>query len=187
MKLFTIGHSAHSIEKLVALLKSQKIQTLVDVRSIPSSRYHPQFRKRNLEQALKAENIGYRFLGQQLGGRPTDPSCYPDGLSPDKRQKPWPRPDYNAMMEREWFAQGMEQLLIIAGQGDTAILCSEEDPARCHRHQLIAQHLKREHPEVEVWHIRGNGTLVSAADIFAANSGQQLVVIENTKTEDRKK
>lgn len=173
-QLYTIGHSAHSLEKLVALLKSHDIQTLVDVRSVPSSRYHPQFRKRNLERSLDEQNIRYIFLGQQLGGRPTDPSCYPNGLLPDKSQKFWPRPDYNAVMEREWFIQGMEQLLTTAKQEATAILCSEEDPAHCHRHHLIARYLQRHHPELEVWHIRGNGALVNAADMFAANSGRQL-------------
>ncbi|MGD9369599.1 MAG: DUF488 domain-containing protein [Desulfobacteraceae bacterium] len=108
LKLFTIGHSAHPIEKFIELLKLHHIHMLVDVRSVPASRFYPQFRKRALTRTLAEQDIQYVFLGQQLGGRPTDPTCYKDGLLPEKHQKPWPKPDYAKVMQREWFIGGIE-------------------------------------------------------------------------------
>jgi len=68
MKLFTIGHSAHSLEKLVHLLDENGVIMLVDVRTTPASRYQPQFNKANLEQLLPQHYIQYVFAGKCLGG-----------------------------------------------------------------------------------------------------------------------
>lgn len=165
VRLFTIGHSAHALEKFVNLLELHGIQTVVDVRSVPTSRFHPQFSKRNLARALARQEIQYVFFGQELGGRPSDPTCYADGVLPEKGTKPWPKPDYVQMASRDWFIQGVERLLRYAVDQPTAILCSEEDPTHCHRHFLIAEYLAQHHPDIEVLHIRGNGTLLSAGDI----------------------
>ena len=166
MYLYTIGHSAHPIEKFIDLLQMHTIQNLVDVRSVPASRFHPQYRKRNLERSLAECNISYVFWGQTLGGRPMDPACYPDDKLPDKRQKPWPRPDYERMTSRPWFIQSIANLLQLAEQSPTAILCSEEDPLHCHRHWLIDKYLHQHHPEVNVLHIRGDGNIHQVATLF---------------------
>ena len=68
-------------------------------------------------------------------------------------------------MKREWFINGIERLLEMADEQTTAILCSEENPAQCHRHHLIAKYIMAEHPEVNVRHIRGDGTVFGAAAI----------------------
>jgi uncharacterized protein (DUF488 family) len=44
-------------------------------------------------------------------------------------------------------------------------MCSEENPAQCHRHHLIAKYLIAHHPEVTIQHIRGDGTAYGAATI----------------------
>jgi uncharacterized protein (DUF488 family) len=165
VQLFTIGHSAHTLEKFVNLLELYGIQVVVDVRSVPASRFHPQFSKRNLARALARHKIKYVFLGQELGGRPSDPTCYAGGVLPEKGTKPWPRPDYVQMVKRDWFIQGVEQLLQYAVDRPTAVLCSEEDPACCHRYFLISEYLGRHHPDIEVLHIRGNGTLLNRDEI----------------------
>jgi uncharacterized protein (DUF488 family) len=165
VQLFTIGHSAHASEKFINLLELHGIQTVVDVRSIPVSRFHPQFSKRNLSHSLARQEIQYVFLGQELGGRPSDPTCYAGGVLPERGAKPWPRPDYAQVVKRAWFIQGVEQLLHYVVDQPTAILCSEEDPARCHRHFLIAEYLGQHHPDIEVLHIRGNGTLLGADEV----------------------
>ena len=69
IQLFTIGHSAHPIEKFLLLLKKYEIILVADIRSMPTSRYHLQFRKKPLTDALTREGISYVFLGQKLGGR----------------------------------------------------------------------------------------------------------------------
>lgn len=76
MKLFTIGHSNHNLEKFIRLLEDNSINTLVDVRSAPYSRYNPQFNKEILESSLSQRTIQYAYAGKYLGGRPSDPSCY---------------------------------------------------------------------------------------------------------------
>jgi uncharacterized protein (DUF488 family) len=160
MQLFTLGHSAHRLEKFLALLGQYGIRTLVDVRSVPASRYHPQYNKLTLEHTLGEQGIRYVFAGRELGGRPSDPACYPGGKLPVKGQANPPRPDYAEMMKRDWFVQGIESLLSLAAEQPTAILCSEEDPAHCHRQHLIVAYLQQHHPQVEILHIRGNGTIM---------------------------
>ena len=53
----------------------------------------------------------------------------------------------------------------LAGQQTTCILCAEKDPASCHRHHLIARYLLEQYPEVTIWHILGDGSLVDARSI----------------------
>jgi uncharacterized protein (DUF488 family) len=161
MELYTIGHSAHPIEVFVGLLRLHQVRLVVDVRSIPASRFHPQYGKKRLADSLAEAGLGYTYLGEALGGRPGDPALYPDGM----RRQPgdrFPRPDYTRVAQRPDFLQTIDRLLALAAAERTAILCSEEDPARCHRHLLIAAYLAVHAPEVRVWHIRGSGALEDA-------------------------
>jgi len=168
MRLLTIGHSNHSLETLVELLEQHGVRTLVDVRSAPYSRYNVQFNKERLQQALGQYGLAYVFEGGSLGGRPSDPTCYRSGVVPDEDADYLAEVDYAEVMKRPWFLRGIERLLKLARAEPTAILCSEEDPARCHRHHVIACHLLAEHPEVDVQHIRGDATVVSARSIEAS-------------------
>lgn len=163
LELVTIGHSAHPIERFLSLLQMHGVQQLVDVRSVPGSRFHPQYNQRRLESALQAAGIRYLYLGDVLGGRPTDPTVYPDGKPSAPSARPPKPPVWERVMERDWFQGGIEQLLQAAGQARTVILCSEEDPARCHRHHLIAAYLSLRHPEVKVLHVRGSGEVEPAS------------------------
>ena len=165
MKLFTIGHSNHSLESFLRLLEENGVMTLVDVRSMPYSRYNPQFNKENLESALPQHDIQYAFAGKYLGGRPTDPSCYKSRQLPAEGADYLHEVDYAEVMKREWFIKGIERLLELADEQTAAIMCSEENPAQCHRHHLIAQYLIANYPEVKVRHIRGDGTVFSAVVI----------------------
>jgi uncharacterized protein (DUF488 family) len=162
MDLYTIGHSTQTIEHFLSLIEQHAIRVLVDVRSTPASRFHPQFGQRRLEASLAGAGIRYEYLGQALGGRAADPSVYPDGLGPTPGERPPRQPDYALVMQRSWFIDGVRRLIEIAGSERTAILCSEEDPARCHRQSLIAVYLAGSTPDVHVWHIRGSGALEDA-------------------------
>ncbi len=165
IKLFTIGHSNQPLEKFIQLLEDNSIMTLVDVRTAPYSRYSPQFNKENLDAALREHDIQYAFAGKYLGGRPADPNCYKSRRLPDENADYLHEVDYPEVMKREWFIKGIERLLEMADEQTTAILCSEENPAQCHRHHLIAKYLMAHHPEVKVKHIRGDGTVYGAASI----------------------
>ena len=135
------------------------IRQLVDVRSTPASRFHPQFNQKRLEASLNEQGIDYVYLGDRLGGRPSDPSCYPAAAIPAKGKNPHPVPDFTEVMKRPWFQEGIQELLGLIPNKRTAILCSEEDPAFCHREALIAAYLRQTHPEITTLHIRSTGEL----------------------------
>ena len=168
MRLFTIGHSNHTIDKLVRLLADNGVDLLVDVRTAPYSRFSPQFNKENLEAALLRPGIEYAHAGKYLGGRPSDPACYKSRMLPPEGTDYLHEVDYPEVMQREWFIKGIDRLFELAAEKTIAIMCTEEDPAECHRHHLIAQYLMGEHPEVEIQHIRADGTVYGARSIHTS-------------------
>jgi len=113
MKLYTIGHSNHSLDKLIRLLEDNGVMTVVDVRSAPYSRYNAHFNKENLESALSQRTIQYAFAGKYLGGRPSDPSCYKSRTLPEEGADYLHEVDYPEVMKREWFVKGSEVFLRI--------------------------------------------------------------------------
>lgn len=185
MKIFTIGHSNHSFEKLLDLLEENNISMLVDVRSAPYSRYNPQFNKEYLEKNLPKHWIEYSFAGQYLGGRPSDPSCYKSRKIPDAGSDYLHEVDYPEVMKRQWFKQGIERLIELLDEYMIAIMCSEEDPAECHRHHLIVKYLMVEYPEIDIKHIRGDGNVIGAKAITKSldcETAQQISMFESEKS-----
>jgi hypothetical protein len=78
-ELFTIGHSTHSWEKFLELLRQHRIETVADVRSSPYSQFNPHFNREPLQLALRQQGISYVFLGEELGARRSEPECYVNG------------------------------------------------------------------------------------------------------------
>lgn len=155
--LFTIGHSNHEQEVLLELLREHAIEVLADVRSQPWSRYTPQFNTDPLQAALRGVGIQYLFLGDQLGGRPEGVEFYDDqGYVL-----------YYRVAESAQFRAGVARLLEGIQTRRVALMCSEEDPAVCHRFLLVSRVLASE--EVEIQHIRGDGRLQPDAELRAAS------------------
>lgn len=147
LTLYTIGHSNHTLDRFVGLLRRHHVERLVDVRSHPYSRWAPQFRKRALAEGLLGAGMSYVFLGDVLGGRPAgDEYNGPDG-----------KVDYALRSQALDFIDGLETLLVLGSERPTAVMCAEEDPERCHRRALIAPALRAR--DVQVAHIRGDGRL----------------------------
>jgi uncharacterized protein (DUF488 family) len=144
--VYTVGHSNVPAERLLGLLSQHGITAIADVRSQPYSRYNPQFNREVLAGALKVAGIGYVYLGQELGARSDDPTCYRDG-----------RAQYALMAQTPLFARGIERLLAGMETHRVAILCAEKEPLGCHRTILIARYL-HEHG-VGVRHILEDGSL----------------------------
>ncbi|MSQ09921.1 MAG: DUF488 domain-containing protein [Dehalococcoidia bacterium] len=144
--LYTIGHSAHPAERFLMLLLQHGIKTLVDVRTLPYSHYHPQFRRASLEDLIPAIGIHYVYLGKELGGRPTGAHLMTaDG-----------RPDYRRMALLPAFKDALEQVLTLATAAPIPhLMCSEQDPLKCHRCNLIAHEVRDR--GVRVLHIRKYG------------------------------
>jgi hypothetical protein len=156
LPVYTIGHSNVPIARLITLLKDSGIEALVDVRSRPFSSYVPQFNKQNVEKTLEEAGISYTFLGDRLGGYPSDATCY--SVDPKTGQR---KPDYDVIAGKPWFKAGLDELSQIAKATKTALMCSEEEPGKCHRHRLIAKALSSR--GFQVLHIRGTGTVQLAA------------------------
>jgi len=135
IEVCTVGHSTRSSEEFGAILMTHKIKVLVDVRSFPGSRRYPQFNKTNLAEALS--DIGITYVhSPSLGGR-RKPNV-------DSKNTAWKNASFRAyadFMETEEYKQGIEELLAVAGQDRTAIMCAEAVWWRCHR-SLIADYLK---------------------------------------------
>ncbi len=161
--VWTIGHSTHPADGLVGLLRGQRIEVLADVRTQPYSRHNPQFRKEYLRASVEQAGLRYVFLGAELGGRPPEPEFY------DTRG----HARYDLVAETERFQAGLARLLTGAASYRVAVMCSEEDPARCHRRLLVTRALTGRGAEVR--HIRGDGSVVTEAELSdgeAADSGQ---------------
>ncbi len=152
MEVLTIGHSDHTIDGFVRLLRRHGVAKVVDVRSVPYSGVTKSFSPGTLERILRECGIGYLYLGKHLGGRPVGDKYY------DDRDHVL----YSVLSRTEFFQEGMAKLLETARESRTAVMCGEEDPSDCHRHRLIGRVLGER--GVRVLHIRGNGSLQTAED-----------------------
>lgn len=135
LKVWTIGHSTRDIDEFISLLNENQIEAVADVRSLPGSRKFPQFNAENLAESLPAVGIEY-IPFKQLGGRRK--------ASKDSPHTVWRHPafrGYADYMDAEDFRKGIDDLLQLARQKRTAIMCSEAVWWRCHR-SMIADYLK---------------------------------------------
>lgn len=144
--IFTIGHSNMSIEEFIDLLKNNKIELLVDVRSSPYSKYVSHFNRQDIHKSLNDVGIKYSYLGNKIGGKPAEKKYYTDG-----------KVDYSLIEKGKPFEEGLSELMELAIEKKTVIMCSEEDPQKCHRHMLITPNLTKH--DFVVFHIRKNGIL----------------------------
>ena len=129
--MYTIGHSTRSGEEFLAVLEAYGIELLVDVRRLPGSRRLPQFDSATLSESLAARGIDYCWIAT-LGGRRR-----PTASSPSTG---WRHPAFRAYADyvvTEEFAEGLFEMLMLAGGRRTAIMCAEVLWWRCHR-RLIA-------------------------------------------------
>jgi Uncharacterized conserved protein len=144
MKLWTLGHSTHSIEEFLELLRAHGIRQLVDIRTLPGSRRHPQFNQENLEASLGAANIKYRHM-KGLGGlrKPKADSINTGWKNSGFR-------GYADYMQTAEFEEQLKRLLEWSEELPTAVMCAEALPWKCHR-SLLADALDAH--KVEVRHI----------------------------------
>jgi uncharacterized protein (DUF488 family) len=156
-EVYTIGHSNASFDKIAGLLQEYSIQVLVDVRSVPRSRWVPHFNQKSLESAVPKLGIEYRYAGNHLGGRPDDPAYYKSNPQRKRKTDPLTVVDYDKVARQNWFQKAIDELLEVASHQRTAIMCSEENPQDCHRSQLVGGTLVKR--GVKVLHIRGSGNL----------------------------
>ncbi len=149
--VYTVGHSNHTETAFVDLLRSQRIEVVVDVRSAPYSRYNPQFDREALKASLKDAGIRYLFLGKELGARSDDPACYLYG-----------KVQYDRLAATPLFQAGLARVIEGAQNLRLTLLCAEKEPLECHRFILVARHLVL--AGVEMRHLHADGSLESHAE-----------------------
>lgn len=130
----TVGHSTRPIGEFLELLKIHEVEGVVDVRSIPRSRYNPQFDHSTLPQSLAAAGFDYRHLPQLGGLRRTRTD------SPNLGWRNVSFRGYADYMLTPEFEEGLAALIEMARSRRVAIMCAEAVPWRCHR-SLIADAL----------------------------------------------
>ena len=145
---FTIGHSNHSIENFLKLLNKWKIEYLIDIRSVPYSKYAKQFNKEELKEQLLKNGFQYRYLGNKIGGgiiRFHGSSQNIPKLKEYRRSKE--------------FEDGIKILYtFILKKKKIALMCSEKDPFTCHRFFLVSYCLHEK--DIKVNHILYNGETI---------------------------
>ena len=134
MTIKTIGHSTHPIERFVDLLKNGGVELLVDVRSMPWSRRHPQFGKERLAKSLEAAGLSYMWEGAALGGK---------GGS------------YLEAAARPVFTEALDRLIERAKTTTVCLMCAEKEPLDCHRTVLVSRRLAERGVTVE--HLLADG------------------------------
>lgn len=160
--LFSIGHSNHSLDHLVSLLKAHTIEVLVDVRSFPVSRIAPHFNQRPFQAALQRAGIIYLFLGEELGGRPQGEEYYDEAG----------HVLYSRLAESPRFLEGIERIERGGTKYRVALMCSEENPKHCHRRLLIGRVLEQRGTSLR--HIRGDGQIEHEHDIVLKEAQAQI-------------
>ena len=144
--VLTIGHSTHTLEGFLALLRQHDVTAVADVRSAPYSRFNPQFNRDVLASALDAEGIQYVYLGNELGGRSGGPECYEGG-----------RIRYERVRKTKPFRSGLRRVIDGAAKHRIALMCAEKEPLDCHRTLLVAVALDER--GVGVAHVHADGHL----------------------------
>jgi uncharacterized protein (DUF488 family) len=135
----TVGHSNLGLDDFVASLQRHGVELLVDIRSVPRSRFAPWSTAGSVAARLAERGIAYTYLGGPLGGRP------PGGGAPD----------YDLMARDPAYLAAIDDLVGLAADRRIAIMCSEGDPMKCHREHLVGRTLRER--GVEVRHILRTG------------------------------
>ena len=138
--LYSIGHSNQTFDEFLQMLQSQQIDVIVDVRSIPASKYTPQFNKEPLRASLNRHNIAYMHFGEEFGARRTDALDEYNNVN------------FEMAATTSNFQKGVERIRHGLDKGyRIAFMCSEANPLECHRFALVSRYF-HEHG-IKVLHI----------------------------------
>jgi len=128
MTIYTIGYGNRSILDFLDLLRHYGVQVLVDTRSLPYSRFRPDFRKKAFQEHLEKAGFEYLYLGEPLGGKRVDPDCIVDG-----------KVDLARLSAKEAFRAALTQVEETARQGAVlSLMCAELRPENCHRVWMLS-------------------------------------------------
>lgn len=173
--IYTIGYGLRTLEDFIKILKDFGIEYLIDVRSKPISKFNPKFNQADLQFHLSQNGIKYVFMGDNLGGRPDDNTCYnSEG-----------KVDYKKVEAKEFYKEGILRLKKACENGlNIALMCSEAKPSQCHRSKLIGMTL---HAELEyrncIKHIDEYGKIKDQATVInEVNKGKSPIDLFNNQS-----
>lgn len=143
--IYTVGHNSLNFMQFITLIQANNITHIVDIRSIPYSKYAPWSDKSRLAELLRPFKIRYTYLGHKLGGKASKKGQF------SHQQSSQPQVIYD---------EAIRVLLQLSMRGNLTLLCAEGDPAKCHRQHIIAQTLLES--DTKVLHILKDGTIKEA-------------------------
>ena len=123
----TIGHSNRTIEEFIALLWTNEVAEVIDVRTIPRSRHNPQFNFDALPASLAAAGIEYSHR-KGLGGL-----RHAHADSPNMAWHNASFRGYADYMQSAEFADNVDDIVKLAASKRCALMYAEAVPWRCHR------------------------------------------------------
>ena len=130
--IYTIGYEKSKVEDLISTLTNNSIDVVVDVRSIPYSKYYPSYNKEYFGKKLHDNNIKYLFMGDKLGAK----NFSLDTVEGSNKI------DYSKIRMKKTFQEGINRLHNGIKKFNICLFCSEKDPIFCHRNILICKELK---------------------------------------------
>lgn len=138
MQIYSVGHSNQSAEEFLEEIQSFGINCIVDVRSVPYSKFTPQFNAEALGTVLKRNGIAYLPFGAEFGARRSDAYDYDNLLGANF-------PDNQVVFElaakTPAFQRGVTRVYNGLSKGfHIALMCSEADPLECHRFSLVSRY-----------------------------------------------
>jgi uncharacterized protein (DUF488 family) len=117
--VYTIGHSTHPLDRFVAMIKSNDVRSVLDVRTVPRSRHNPQFNLDALPYSLETVGITYTHLPELGGLRRTRAD------SPNTGWRNVSFRGYADYMQTPEFVQGVERVMELAEQERCVLMCAE--------------------------------------------------------------
>lgn len=137
--VYTIGYAGITLDKFLETMKELNISMLIDVRSLPKSRYFYQFNDVSLKNLLNSIGVAYENWKNEFGARQDNLDFYQDGIL-----------DYDIFSKSEQFKNGINKVKELQKENkNICLMCSEIDPINCHRAILCGRYISKENIEVK--------------------------------------
>ena len=153
--VWSLGHSNQTLEEFLAHVRAHELQRVVDVRRYPVSRRHPHFSRESLALALPRAGVQYAHL-IELGGHREPRADSPNVALPAGAFR-----GYADHMQTSEFQRALAQLVTLAKERRTAVMCAEARVSDCHRRLLCDALSVR---GVRVVHLQRDGASAHALD-----------------------
>ena len=144
--LYAIGYSSYTVDSFIDTLEKYLIQAVVDVRSVPFSKFRPEFNLINIKSILMKNSTYYIPLGDKCGARSTNNKYYING-----------KVNFKLLSEDKDFKDGLKRIMNSLLKYNIVLMCAEKDPIQCHRTILICRQIKSYN--INIHHILADGVL----------------------------